>query len=271
MRAATGAVLAPTWAIRPRTKRRLRTLALETPSVYDLLPTYPCVTTSSAALVVGRRRPTSPRSAATPSWRPKLKLTATPSPLVEGGGTQAPLFTLVGEGQPTLASFSLNDGECEFSELVDDMDWAGDGTVHFGSAYPKGAEPTPGFPRPTAPYQIGGSDFVRDHQTARRQAWTATRGRNWSWRPRQRRRHRAGNAGTRDAAAHSGHVSLERARDRTVRSDHVRPPAPHLIQEQACERRRANHAWNTAGMYTITVTGGGTTPLVRQVLVEPEE
>ena len=136
----TGSVLPLSWAIRPTTKRRLRALAYDTPSVHDLLPTYPCLTPQPDGRT-GRRpveqefvdagaHPELTRDAL--SDRRQLDDT-----LNDPAFVLVALFALVGVSQPTLQSFAISEGQTTFVAAVDNVDWGGDGTVHFELPTPK--------------------------------------------------------------------------------------------------------------------------------------
>jgi pimeloyl-ACP methyl ester carboxylesterase len=272
---ATGAVLPLRWAIRRRTKEQLRALALDTASVYDLLPAYPCVTKSADGGT--GRRPTlddfqtiganRQLAAAALEDRHALDdlLRAEPS-------TQAPIHALVGVGQPTLQSFAIHAGECSFSEVVDHRDWAGDGTVQFGSAYPKDAEPASGLP------QAHGALAKTEEATA----FITTKLLGGVTGPRQGvgLGLRVTDATTVGDPVEVDVVSLpdqpvtcrwQETSSGQTGTITLGPPQPHVIDTEPCQRRVGNYVWTTPGLYTVTVTGGGMTPVQHFVLVEPDE
>jgi pimeloyl-ACP methyl ester carboxylesterase len=118
---------------------RLRALARRTPSLYDLLPTYPAV----ERLDVHRAPSTADFLAC--GARPDLLKLADDARAEQRRASETrsavPLFALVGTTQPTLQSFSVRHGELEFFESIDGRNWGGDGTVYFGAAYPQSTVP----------------------------------------------------------------------------------------------------------------------------------
>lgn len=117
---------------------KLRACARRIPALHDLLPSHPsmtsqqgCVVPSEADLVsCGANRDLLAASLATRA--------ALGAQLAAAGHRPPLLVPFVGIHQPTLQSFTLADGELRFHEHLDDANWAGDGTVYQGAAYPKG-------------------------------------------------------------------------------------------------------------------------------------
>jgi hypothetical protein len=125
--------------------KTIRDCARALPSLYDLLPTYPCVTTTAQCrppdvndlLTCGAERHLLSQSIAT---RERLEhAVATPTHVART------LMTVTGTRQQTLQSFTVSDGKLEFHEHIDGTNWAGDGTVYLGAARTAtvGALPTP--------------------------------------------------------------------------------------------------------------------------------
>jgi pimeloyl-ACP methyl ester carboxylesterase len=113
---------------------KVRDCARQLPSLYDLLPTYPCLTTKAAC-----RRPDVADFVAGGAERDLLaQSTAARAALehaVTAPGHDAPaLMAVTGTRQQTLQSFTLSAGELSFHEHLDGTNWSGDGTVYVGAA-----------------------------------------------------------------------------------------------------------------------------------------
>ncbi len=117
---------------------KLRACARELAALHDLLPQHPCVTADSGCIPPSRHDLIS--CGATPDLVDLSIETRSvlASRLSEPGHRQPQLIPLIGTDQQTLQSFTNDKGALKFHENIDGTNWAGDGTVYHGAAYPKG-------------------------------------------------------------------------------------------------------------------------------------
>lgn len=269
---ASGEVLPLNWAIPRRTKQRLRSLALETESVYDLLPTYPCVGSEGS-----RADPATPDTLRAIGGLPELaraafERRAALDDLTADTARRSPsIFALVGESQPTLQSFSVTAGETSFYESVDGTRWSGDGTVHFRAAYPTGGEPATGLPQDhgalakteealffvrtkllggkTGARQGGGVGLRAPEAVGRREPFIIR-----AILPR---------------AANSNCVWTEAATGLGGTIE-LGPPVAYLDSDGRRDERSGIHVWSVPGLYTIRLGGVGASDITADVLVEDD-
>ena len=262
---AEGGVTRRAWQMAPWVKRRLQTLACETQSVHDLLPTYPCVGPPGTS---ARRASTADLLAAGASPAHLTLTESTRRALTAAAPLQVPVHALVGESQPTLQGFVVRDGEADFFAEVDGTNWGGDGTVYFGSAYPVAGQPATGLPQKHGALAkssealsfirtklLGGEQGPRqgdaiglqvdDAQIAGTPVAVeviAPRG-SWptcTWRE--------------PATGLSGSIALH-------------PGEPERIGGLDVELRVAHHLFTQLGHYTIELSGGGVSPVRADVVV----
>lgn len=108
-------------------------------SVHALLPSYPCLVDGDGTI-----RPSDQQLIACGADAALLAEAttsrATASAHVANHG-EVPTVALVGSTQPTLQSFEVTEAGLDFREHVGGTNWGGDGTVYFGSAFPKDTTP----------------------------------------------------------------------------------------------------------------------------------
>jgi len=113
---------------------KIREVVRDMASVYDLLPTYACLTSDptkpgavelshSDLVAIGARADFSRQS-----------LQA--APLSATGIFKERLVAIMGIDQPTIQSLTIAAGEATYFNEVDGKNWAGDGTVYRRAAYP---------------------------------------------------------------------------------------------------------------------------------------
>jgi hypothetical protein len=118
--------------------QKLRKLARELPGVHDLLPRYPALVTPAgtrAASFDDFVKLGANAELTESAWAARQRLEEA---LSVNGSSSCPIVPLVGVSQPTLQSFKLTEAGVEFFEDINRQDWKGDGTVYFGAAYPTG-------------------------------------------------------------------------------------------------------------------------------------
>ena len=113
-------------------RRELRRM----PSIHDLLPSY------TALNHHGTLRKPDHATLIACGADPDLVATASAGrsrlDAATASGSRVPLYALAGTTQPTAQSFTLAGGGFDVHESIGGRDWAGDGTVYFGAAYPRG-------------------------------------------------------------------------------------------------------------------------------------
>lgn len=126
---------------------KLRACARRLPALHDLLPSHPslatagcCVPPSADDLISYGADPDFVKA----SFTARAALTAK---LAEPHHRPPTLIPFVGTHQPTLQSFTVDNGKLRFRESLDGTDWAGDGTVYQGAAYPAGHRTTVPLPQ----------------------------------------------------------------------------------------------------------------------------
>lgn len=272
---ASGEVLPFGWAIRRRTKDRLQALAFDTPAVHDLLPAYPCVQAGAQNTAPERPDLQTLVAAGTNSELTRNALDSRDEldrVLRDAGQNQVPFHALVGVGQPTLQSFRVSNGETTFEQSVGGINWAGDSTVHFHSAYPRSAEPATGLPQNHG--AVAKSEeaisFVRTKLLGGAQGpWQgAGIGLNIA-----------------DSAARGEPVTIEAVQptgsdvtctwheSATGLTGHIDVGSPQSYQcgdGAPRQMRRGVNAWNFPGLYTVTLSGGGSSDVSRDILIEDE-
>ncbi len=119
--------------------KRLRDLCRTLPSVYELCPTYACVTTTDPH----KPRQLQPSDLSGIGANPDLAARAsdTHSALAIGAHTAMTTRALVGITQPTPQTASLDAGTVELHEHIQGENRAGDGTVYRDAAAPPGVQP----------------------------------------------------------------------------------------------------------------------------------
>ncbi len=272
---AAGEVLPASWAMRPKNKKRLRELLTNLPGIHDLLPSHPCVGSRSPArasaedfIAVGAH-PDHTRRALADRAALQDRLDSDEFEACE-------LRALIGTSQPTLQSFTTTAGETTFRATLDGDDHSGDGTVYYHAAYPRDGRPTSALPqshgalaRTEEAWQfvqsqlLGGkfgdlqgdglglkvTDTVAQGQPVTIQALLprgAIASLSWS------------EVGT----GAKGTIDLG-------------PPTPHRTAAEggdiARQERSGRMIWNSPGLYSVTLDGGGSTGITTNVLVEHED
>jgi hypothetical protein len=178
------------------------------------------------------------------------------------GASSCPIVPMVGVDHPTFQSFKLEKDRVEFLEHIDGQDWRGDGSVYYGASFPRGADYSP------FPIQHGA---LANTNEGIKFVWYKLLGKALP--PPQ------GDGigvGAPDAAfigepfavritgrALSGvSCSYDEVGGSTGIGVPVRREGDHLVATLALSR---------AGLYTITVTGGGFSPVRIDVLVVPQD
>ena len=271
---ATGEVLPGGWAIRERTKQRLRAMAVETRSVYDLLPFYPSTYLPGAAhTTAGLARPTVDDFVAVGATKDFVEAAQLASEQRLSVAHLSQVWPLVGVGQATLQSFRVDSSGTTFYEDVGGYDWGGDGTVHFHAAYPQGGNVACGLAQThgalakseeaqstivarllggtPGPWQSVGALGLHAADSVARDETFTIEGRVPPGIIPTCRWHEA-------STGLSGQIPLGPARTRTVGG-------------QQTDIRTAVHAWRSAGLYTVAISGGGSSPVSVDVLVEDDE
>lgn len=131
---------------------QVRSLIGNMASFHDLLPSYRCLTSDPFA--PGAEVPTVDDLVSAGANREMALAAVDRRITVEAavkGGSEARLVTLMGTRQPTHQSFTLNAGELVLHKRIDGENWAGDGAVYSGAAYPKGHDPAQPLPQQHGP------------------------------------------------------------------------------------------------------------------------
>lgn len=273
---ATGEVLPLGWAIRRTTKERLRTLARETPGVYDLLPSYPATYQEGGAITAtSLRRPSVDDFVAVGADRTYVEDAVDAARKRSEPPAQLELWAMVGTSQPTLQSFITADGQTTFFDHVGGIPWAGDGTVHFHASRPKGS--------------FAGTGLAQAHgalaTTSEARIAIETRlltGGDSEWQGGGIGLQVADSVGCNEEftitiSARPGVIPTCRWREIGTNRDgdlSLGPPRRHTIMDNGnevhIEIRAVEHAWSNMGMYTVTASGGGASDVSVDVVVEDD-
>jgi hypothetical protein len=283
----SGDVIPFGWAIRPKTKRRIRALARQMPSVHDLLPRFPCAYEPGSTKAPAR--PTEQQfvaAGANPGLtrRSMAAHTQLEDALTDPGRRIEKLVSLAGINQPTLQSFWSVEGRSIFDDdgiydAANDqlVNWGGDGTVYYHAAYPKGGpKPMTSLPQPHG--ALASSEealaFVRTNLldgdytdlqgpgVGLRVADSVIIGEPATVRVVVPRDTNVQCAWTERATGRGGIVSLGPPSNYDF--DQADGPSGHDTRDGA-------QVWTQPGLYTITVNGGGSSPIRADVLVEQDD
>lgn len=256
-----GEVLPLGWLLPQRAKRRLRDLARVTASVHDLLPAYACIDDRAPTVSDFHAIGADPSLLAT-ALVTRKRFTDT---LSEHGAQRTVCEAIVGTAHPTLQRFSVTDGEVQFHEDVADRNWFGDGTVYFGSAYPPD---TPWFALPQSHGALGQSREVRAHVIAKLSGLTLGPPQGGEY-----------GALIPEAVTTGKNFTVEVTGTLQIGCTWTDPTTGRggtlallpATRDDGTPCRRATHAFERDGLYTITVDGGGISPTSYDVLAEPSD
>lgn len=248
----------------PGRAEQVRTLLRATPAVYDLLPSYPALTTDPAR--PGATRPTTADFVTVGADKELAELAATTRQRLDteiAAWPEPPVASLMGSAQPAHQSFTIDAGEMAFHRQVDGKDWAGDGTVYTGSAYVNGHRPAHALPQKHGPIARSpeGVEWVRatiEHRTLG---------------PPQ-----GGGIGldVPEAALAGQPIPIRVVTERlggvtiTITDITGRPlPRPRLRPSGTPGQLNAEVTLNQPGLYEITAQGGGYSAVATDTLVHP--
>ncbi|MDH4280154.1 MAG: hypothetical protein OEW83_18955 [Acidimicrobiia bacterium] len=112
--------------------------------MYDLLPSYPSLTSDPEPPDTASR-PTISDFTAIGADSSLAELAETNRAKVNDPTYDKPptIVPLSGSAQPTLQSYTVNNGQPDCHRIVDGHDWGGDGTVYAGASYLRGQTPFP--------------------------------------------------------------------------------------------------------------------------------
>ena len=270
---ATGEVLPVGWAISRKTKARLRLLAWTTPSLYDLLPSFPCTYETGGVITTASLRRLTAVDIADLGGSTDMATAAMTARVVRSSA-RVKIMSVAGTGQRTLSSFENRGGETEFFDHVGGYEWGGDGTVHFHASRPVGGTADASLSQAhgalakceevkvllegrlnalaLGPWQSGGGLGLQADEAVERNTPVRIEGRmpegvlaTCSWRE--------------AVTSFTGTIDLGP------------PKLIELADGTKQHVRTGTHGWRSPGLYTITASGGGGTDVSVDVLVEDDE